>query len=89
MIGSVESAQHSDLDKNAELPTATWNGREPTPIDDFERRLKLCRDNGVRALKDGPLEIVFTPVTAARKLSTEERAMMAFAEAEAAARGGT
>lgn len=33
----------------------------PTHVVDFERRVRICRENNIRALKDGPLEIVFAP----------------------------
>jgi hypothetical protein len=33
---------------------------QPTPLEDLERRLKALRESGVRAYKDGPLEIIFS-----------------------------
>jgi hypothetical protein len=42
-----------------------WTGPDhvlqaPTPLEDIERRLKALRESGVRAYKDGPLEIIFS-----------------------------
>ena len=31
----------------------------PTPVDDLAQRIKLLRENGCRAYKDGQLEMVF------------------------------
>ena len=32
---------------------------EPTPVDDLAKRIKILRENGARAYKDGKLEIIF------------------------------
>jgi hypothetical protein len=48
----------------------------PTPVDDLAKRVKLLREAGVRAYKDGSLELVF----AAAPKSTLTLSEMALAE---------
>jgi hypothetical protein len=81
MNTSPADAQPSDS-KTAE-PVITVTA--PTLVDDLGRRLQLLRDCGVRAYKDGPLEIVFSAPP--KRENPEERAFRMIAEADAASRG--
>lgn len=89
--GSLWCRLHGEIAAPVDANGIVENLREPapsvalpTPIDDFERRLKLCHEHGVRALKDGQLEVVFAPPP--RKPTPEDAGMSAFVMAEAAAR---
>lgn len=57
---------------------------QPSTVDDLERRLRVLREAGVHAYKDGPIEIVFVP--AAPPMSPSDRLAATFAELEADAR---
>jgi hypothetical protein len=81
MNTSPADAQPSNIHSPEPLITIT----APTPVDDLERRLQLLRDCGVRAYKDGPLEIVFSAPP--KRENPEERAFRMIAEADAASRG--
>lgn len=79
MNSSPADAQPTDS------PAAAVTASAPTPVDDLERRLQLLRDCGVRAYKDGSLEIVFSAPP--KRESAEDRAFRLIAEADAASRG--
>jgi len=53
---------------------------EPTPVDDFERRMQVCRAMGITHLKDGKLEVIFRAVPRAvpslEDLAMRHRQMM-------------
>jgi hypothetical protein len=57
----------------------------PTNVEDLEKRVKLLREQGVRAYKDGPLEIIFAPP--APRVSENEKMFAEFQALEAASSG--
>jgi hypothetical protein len=81
MNTSPADAQPSD--SQAAEPTITVTA--PTPVDDLAQRLQLLRDCGVRAYKDGSLEIVFSAPL--KRESAEDRTLRLIAEADVASRG--
>ena len=54
---------------------------QPTPVDDLAKRVKLLREAGVRAYKDGPLELIFAPAPRS-SLSLAEMALAERATAD-------
>lgn len=56
----------------------------PSTVEDLEKRLRVLREAGVAAYKDGPVEIVFAPKPP--PVSEADRLAATFAELEADAR---
>jgi hypothetical protein len=53
-IRSVAARMEEDLRTSPESQTCS-----PTSVDDLARRVQILREAGVRAYKDGPIEVVF------------------------------
>lgn len=67
------------MESGQDQPKAEDRG-EPTPVDDLAKRIKILRENGCRAYKDGRLELVF---------EAKPRAQLSLAELALAQRGAT
>ena len=58
----------------------------PIPVEDFERRLRACREMGVRELHDGQLHVLFDPRPARLSPAQETLALIDRARIDASVR---
>ncbi len=57
--GAALGSEASGTQPPQSQPDTVADRGDPTPLDDFRQRVKICSENGVRSLVDGRLEIIF------------------------------